>query len=96
MESGADKSKIVIFLCRRRCTNRCPATRGYDAITRLHWLNLRRPAGDCCDCNKHNISCLGHRQEMEKHKQLLDKEYEQLLTQFSKVIIQYISSTCSP
>ena len=24
---------------------------------------------------------------MEKHKQLLDKEYEQLLTQFSKVII---------
>ena len=24
------------------------------------------------------------RQEMEKHKQLLDKEYEQLLTQFSK------------
>ena len=26
-----------------------------------------------------------HRQEMEKHKQLLDKEYEQLLTQFSKV-----------
>merc|ERR1719339_527277 len=31
--------------CRRRCTNRCPATRGYDAITRLHWLNLRRPAG---------------------------------------------------
>ena len=35
----------------------------------------------------HNISCLGHRQEMEKHKQLLDKEYEQLLTQFSKVII---------
>ena len=28
-----------------------------------------------------------HRQEMEKHKQLLDKEYEQLLTQFSKVTI---------
>lgn len=27
----------------------------------------------------------GRRQEMEKHKQLLDKEYEQLLTQFSKV-----------
>ena len=25
---------------------------------------------------------------MEKHKQLLDKEYEQLLTQFSKVIIE--------
>ena len=24
---------------------------------------------------------------MEKHKQLLDKEYEQLLTQFSKVTI---------
>ena len=30
----------------------------------------------------------GCRQEMEKHKQLLDKEYEQLLTQFSKVIIE--------
>ena len=29
----------------------------------------------------------GCRQEMEKHKQLLDKEYEQLLTQFSKVEI---------
>ena len=28
---------------------------------------------------------------MEKHKQLLDKEYEQLLTQFSKVIIHIIN-----
>ena len=31
---------------------------------------------------------------MEKHKQLLDKEYEQLLTQFSKVrIMDFLSTT---
>ena len=48
-------------------------------------------------CNKHsfntreivtNTTLLCRRQEMEKHKQLLDKEYEQLLTQFSKVNIK--------
>ena len=31
---------------------------------------------------------------MEKHKQLLDKEYEQLLTQFSKVAIPTLINDC--
>ena len=52
------------------------------------WLIVREM---CYVLNMREIEAwyliFGYRQEMEKHKQLLDKEYEQLLTQFSKVKI---------
>jgi len=44
---------------------------GYKRLRRDHQASLAKLEEAC-------------RQEMEKHKQLLDKEYEQLLTQFSK------------
>merc|ERR1719351_717634 len=44
---------------------------GYKRLRRDHQAALAKLEEAC-------------RQEMEKHKQLLDKEYEQLLTQFSK------------
>merc|ERR1719188_332671 len=44
---------------------------GYKRLRRDHQAALAKLEETC-------------RQEMEKHKQLLDKEYEQLLTQFSK------------
>merc|ERR1740129_2416216 len=44
---------------------------GYKRLRRDHQAALTKLEEQC-------------RQEMEKHKQLLDKEYEQLLTQFSK------------
>ena len=39
-----------VQLVRRRCTSRCPATRGCAATTRLPWLSSRRPAGDLRSC----------------------------------------------
>ena len=44
---------------------------GYKRMRRDHQAALARLEENC-------------RQEMEKHKNLLDREYEQLLTQFSK------------
>ncbi len=44
---------------------------GYKRMRRDHQASLARLEETC-------------RQEMEKHKALLDREYEQLLTQFSK------------
>ncbi len=44
---------------------------GYKRMRRDHQASLARLEESC-------------RQEMEKHKSLLDREYEQLLTQFSK------------
>ena len=44
---------------------------GYKRMRRDHQAALARLEDNC-------------RQEMEKHKNLLDREYEQLLTQFSK------------
>ena len=44
---------------------------GYKRLRRDHQAALAKLEETC-------------RQEMEKHKQMLDKEYEQLLTQFSK------------
>lgn len=44
---------------------------GYKRMRRDHQAALARLEENC-------------RQEMEKHKGLLDREYEQLLTQFSK------------
>ena len=44
---------------------------GYKRLRRDHQASLARLEESC-------------RQEMEKHKQMLDREYEQLLTQFSR------------
>ena len=44
---------------------------GYKRLRRDHQAALARLEEQC-------------RQEMEKHKQMLDREYEQLLTQFSR------------
>lgn len=64
--------------------NKCLDTRGYVGITKYD----AETQGSVLECfylqaslAKLEEAC---RQEMEKHKQLLDKEYEQLLTQFSK------------
>merc|ERR1719204_1743972 len=52
---------------------------GYKRLRRDHQAALAKLEEAC-------------RQEMEKHKQLLDKEYEQLLTQFSKELEKMLSS----
>ena len=44
---------------------------GYKRLRRDHQASLARPEESC-------------RQEMERHKHMLDREYEQLLTQFSR------------
>ena len=44
---------------------------GYKRLRRDHQASIQRLEESC-------------RQEMEKHKHMLDREYEQLLTQFSR------------
>ena len=55
---------------------------GYKRLRRDHQASLARLEESC-------------RQEMERHKHMLDREYEQLLTQFSRELHRTITACYS-